>query len=306
MVTSPPCVGTGVSDHKVWRPEVGLVHASQHLSPALKICCGQSSGFGPARRPHPWAQTGAPTPRCSSEDPGGLLQGVDSPGEEVKEQLPWLHPAEAGVTPPPNPLTLVPSAPCCTHMVPAHLDSELCWAGQVTPREAFPAQDAERTTARPASPGGWAMSGGRTHRGLAEPMEVHAQVRSDAVHGPRESDASQEQRKEDHVRHGGRDPHDLGRAHAVQPHQPLWAGLGSGPLMACAQTEGLGLVSPVSRTVPGCQLGKCPLEQARPGPSFLSLPGIETRQPGREGAFCLHLGHGCRHEWRDFRCVKFE
>ena len=160
MVTSPPCVGTGVSDYKVWLPEVGLVHASQHLSPALRIRCGQSLGFGPAGRQHPWAHSGAPTPtlRCLSEDPGGLLLGVDGPGEEVEGQLPWLLPAEARATPSPNPLTLVPSAPCCAHMVPSHLDSELCWAGQVTPREAFPAQDAERTTARPASPRGWAES----------------------------------------------------------------------------------------------------------------------------------------------------
>lgn len=178
--------------------------------------------MGTLWRPHPH-------PQCLSEDPGGLLQGVDGPGEAVKGQLPWLLPAEARVTPSPNPLTLVPSAPCYAHMVPSHLDSEPCWAGQVTPREAFHAQDAERTTARSASPGGWAESGGRTHRGLAEPMEVHAQVRSDAVHGPRESDASQEQRKEDHVRHGSRDPHDLGRARVARPHQPLWAGLGSGP-----------------------------------------------------------------------------
>lgn len=80
-------------------------------------------------------------------------------------------------------------------------------------------------------------------------------------------------------------------------------GWAQGPLMACAQTEGLGLVSPVSRTVPGCQLSANAPGAGPPRTLFLSLPGIETRQPGREGAFCLHLGHGCRHEWRDFRCV---
>ena len=80
-------------------------------------------------------------------------------------------------------------------------------------------------------------------------------------------------------------------------------GWAQGPLMACAQTEGLGLVSPVSRR----QLGKCPPEWARPVPSFLYVsPGIEAGQSGRAGALCLHLGHGCRLQWRDFRCVRVE
>lgn len=55
-----------------------------------------------------------------------------------------------------------------------------------------------------------AVSGGHTHRRLAEPMEVYAQVCSDAIDGPRESDSSQKQGKEDHIWHGGCDPHNLG------------------------------------------------------------------------------------------------
>lgn len=66
----------------------------------------------------------------------------------------------------------------------------------------------------------WAVGGGHTHRRLAEPTEVYAQVRSDAIDGPRESDSSQKQGEEDHVRHGGRDPHNLGEHSIIRRHQP--------------------------------------------------------------------------------------
>lgn len=53
------------------------------------------------------------------------------------------------------------------------------------------------------------MVRGCTHRCLTEPVEVHAQVSSDAIDGAREGDPAQEQGGKDHVGHGGCDPHDL-------------------------------------------------------------------------------------------------
>jgi hypothetical protein len=49
-----------------------------------------------------------------------------------------------------------------------------------------------------------------THRCLTETVEVHTEVCSDAIHGPREGDSTQEQGCEDYIGHGSCDPHHLG------------------------------------------------------------------------------------------------
>lgn len=48
-----------------------------------------------------------------------------------------------------------------------------------------------------------------THRCLTETVEVHTEVCSDAVHGPREGDSPQKKGREDHIGHGSCDPHHL-------------------------------------------------------------------------------------------------
>lgn len=60
-----------------------------------------------------------------------------------------------------------------------------------------------------------AMAKEETDLRLAEPEEIHAQVGFDAVHGPGEGDAPQEQHSQDHIGHGGRDPHHLHRPSRV-------------------------------------------------------------------------------------------
>lgn len=66
-----------------------------------------------------------------------------------------------------------------------------------------------------------AVSRGHTHRGLAEPVEVDAQVCFDAINGSRKGDSSQEQGEEDHIWHGGRDPHDLGEDASLAARPPV-------------------------------------------------------------------------------------
>lgn len=89
----------------------------------------RACGCDPAERQHPRAQTG-PSHKCSSQEPGALLQGEHGPQRRGREAADSRSlPAETWVACSPNVLTLVHSAACCAHTVPCHLDRELCWVG---------------------------------------------------------------------------------------------------------------------------------------------------------------------------------
>lgn len=142
----------------------------------------------------------------------------------------------------------------------------------------------------PASPRGPRATCGRhTHGRLAEPVEVHAQVRFDAVHGAGQSDASQEQGEQHHVGHGGRDPHDLGRGrrHGL-PGRP-----GPGPGREVTLTAGAegGVASGSPHTPNG---HRTPAQQMPAGARRSALcdsGGLDQdRRFGRDVTFLLPFG----------------
>ena len=174
------------------------------------------------------------------------------------------------------------------HVSPSRPQGELCPVRQATLQS--PAHSGASDVFQPGlclwDTGPRGLGGRRTHRGLAEPVEVHAQVSADAVQGPRERDASQEQCQQDHIGHGGRDPHDLGRDGVTWLHG--WA---QGHPTVCAERGGLGRGSPASQTATGRRRSKRSLERGCLGPSvstrFLGLQWNEA--PGKEGTFLFRI-----------------
>lgn len=195
------------------------------------------------------------------------------------------------------------AAPRCAHVTPPHsaggrgaprpLDSPrsvASWQGAALGSPA-PELGGLPGTA-PASPRGPRATCGRhTHGRLAEPVEVHAQVRFDAVHSAGQSDASQEQGEQHHVGHGGRDPHDLGRGrrHGL-PGRP---GPGPGPGREVTLTAGAegGVASGNPHTPNG---HRTPAQQMPAGARRSALcdsGGLDQdRRFGRDVTFLLPFG----------------
>lgn len=52
-----------------------------------------------------------------------------------------------------------------------------------------------------------------THLSVTESQEVHREVGLNAINGSRQSDSTEQQHSQDHIGHGGCDPHNLKESH---------------------------------------------------------------------------------------------